>query len=167
MPDFMNEEMIQLCNSDGIPKESAPRSVCHKDPSLTQMVVHLLIFNSKGDIFLQKRSKTKDTYPDMWDTAVGGHVSAGEDVYTALIREAKEELGIDLNTAEFIFKQLNKDDMETELSFVYKTIYEGPFHIDNNEVTDGCFFSIKEIKEQLGKNVFTPNFEKQFKQLLL
>ena len=163
----MNEEIIQLCNTDGIPQGSAPRSVCHKDPSLIQMVVHLLIFNSKGDIFLQKRAKTKDTYPDMWDTAVGGHVSAGEDVYTALVRESKEELGIDLKNAEFIVKQLNKDAAETELSFVYKTIYDGPFHIDNNEVTDGRFFSIEEIKEKLGKNIFTPNFEKEFKTLAL
>ena len=103
----------------------------------------------------------------MWDTAVGGHVSAGEDVYTAIVRESKEELGIDLKNAEFIFRQLNKDDVETELSFVYKTVYDGPFNIDNNEVTDGCFFSIKEIKEKLGKNIFTPNFEKEFSWLSL
>ncbi|MCL2791821.1 MAG: NUDIX domain-containing protein [Spirochaetaceae bacterium] len=163
----MTEEMIQLCDADGIPQGSASRSVCHKDPSMIQMVIHLLIFNSKGDIFLQKRAKTKETYPDMWDTAVGGHVAAGEDAYTALVRESKEELGIDLKNAEFICKQLNKDNTETELSFVYKMIYDGPFHIDNNEVIEGCFFSIKEIKEKLGKNIFTPNFEKQFKTLAL
>ncbi len=163
----MKEEMIQLCNSDGIPEGSAPRSICHKDPSMIQMVVHLLILNSRGEIFLQKRAATKDTYPDMWDTAVGGHVSAGEDIYTALVREAKEELGIDLKNAEFLFTQLNKDETETELSFVYKTNYNGPFKIDNNEVTDGRFFSIKEIKDRLGKNIFTPNFEKEFKILFL
>ena len=167
MMNNMEEEMIQLCTADGIPQGSAPRSVCHKDPSLIQMVVHLLIFSSKGDIFLQKRSKTKDTHPDMWDTAVGGHVSAGEDIYAAIVRESKEELRIDLKNAEFIFKQLNKDEIETELSFVYKTVYDGPFNIDNNEVTDGRFFSIKEIKEKLGKNIFTPNFEKEFEWLSL
>ncbi|MCL2293328.1 MAG: NUDIX domain-containing protein [Spirochaetes bacterium] len=161
----MNEEIIQLCDSDGVPQGNALRSVCHKDPSMIQMVVHLLIFNSKGEIFLQKRSDTKDVYPGMWDTAVGGHVSAGEDIYTSLVRESKEELGIDLKNAEFIFKQLNKSETETELSFVYKTIYDGPFRIDKNEVTDGRFFTIKEIKEKLGKNIFTPNFEKEFKRL--
>jgi len=161
----MNEEMIQLCDSDGVPLGSAARSICHKDPSLIQMVVHLLIFNSRGDVFLQKRSKTKEVYPGMWDSSVGGHVAAGEDAYAALVRESKEELGIELKNAEFICKQLNKDDTETEFSFVYKLIYDGPFCIDNKEVTDGRFFSIKEIKENLGKNIFTPTFEKQFRTL--
>ena len=161
----MNEEIIQLCDYDGIPQGSVARSICHKNPSLIQMVVHLLIFNSRGDIFLQKRSNTKDAYPGMWDSSVGGHVGAGEDTYAALVRESKEELGIELKNAEFICKQLNKDATETELSFVYKLIYDGPFCIDNNEVTEGRFFSINEIKENLGKNIFTPSFEKQFRTL--
>ncbi len=126
------------------------------------MVVHLLVFNSRGDIFLQKRALDKEAYPGRWDTAAGGHVSAGESTFEALVREAKEEIGIDIHKADFLFKQLYKTETETEMSFVYKTEYEGPFEIDNNEVTDGRFFTHREIREKTGKGIFTPNFESEF-----
>ena len=56
--------------------------------------VSLLIFNDSGQLFLQKRSMKKDYSPGQWGASVSGHVDTGEDYDTAVIREAKEELGI-------------------------------------------------------------------------
>ena len=69
-------------------------------------VVHLHVFNSKGDLFLQHRPAWKDIQPDKWDTATGGHVDYGESVEEALYREVKEELGITDFTPVFICKSL-------------------------------------------------------------
>ena len=161
----MNDEMLQLVDLDGNPAGQAPRSVCHSDKSLIQMVVHIEIFNEKGEIFLQKRSETKDLYPGLWDTAVGGHVSAGEKPEEAVIREAEEELGIKPDKLDFLFKYIHENDNETEIAMLYKTVYNGPFYIDNDEVTEGRFYSVEEIETLIGRGYFTDSFELEFSLL--
>src|SRR5476649_1258680 len=61
---------------------------------LLHRAVHVLLFNSRGEVYLQRRSATKDTYPNRWTTSCSGHVDAGEDYDTAVIRELAEELGL-------------------------------------------------------------------------
>ena len=158
----MKEEMLQLVDLDGNPVGEAPRSVCHTDKSLIQMVVHIEIFNDKGEIYLQKRSDTKDLYPGLWDTAVGGHVGAGEKPEEAVLREAEEELGIKPEKLDFLFKYMNENETETEVAVVYKTVYNGPFFIDNDEVVDGRFYTVSEIQSLIGTNCFTKSFELEF-----
>ena len=51
---------------------------------------------------------------------------------------------------------------ETEVSFLYTLVYDGEFNIDHDEVVDGRFFSMAEIKEKLGTGFFTRNFEREF-----
>lgn len=161
----MTEEILQLCDTEGNPSGFAPRSICHKNPDLIQMVVYLFILDSSGKIFIQKRAKDKDSWPGRWDTAVGGHVSAGEGLSDALRREAMEELGIVPGKADFVFRYLNRKQFETEMAFVFKTIYDGPFNIDNIEVDEARFFSRAEIIEKKGIDFFTPDFEKQFDKI--
>ena len=161
----MNDEMLQLVDLDGNPAGTALRSVCHSDKSLIQMVVHIEIFSSTGEIYLQKRSDTKDLYPGLWDTAVGGHVSAGENPVQAVIREAEEELGISVVNPEFLFKYVHENSTETEVAMLYTIVYNGPFKIDMDEVVDGRFHTVSEIKSLLGKNYFTESFEYEFSLL--
>ena len=61
---------------------------------LLHPVIHLHVFNSKGELYLQKRPDWKDIQPGKWDTSVGGHIDLGESVDIALRRETQEELGI-------------------------------------------------------------------------
>ncbi len=163
---IVNEEWLPIVDSNGQIKGKAPRSLCHTDKTLMHPVIHLHVFNKKGELFLQKRPDNKLIQPGKWDTAVGGHVSFGETIEKALLREAKEEIGILDFNPELIARYRWESDVETELVFCFTTIYEGNIVTNDNELNGGKFWKIKEIKSNLGKGVFTPNFEIEFNRFL-
>ena len=156
------EETFPLVDESGSVIGSAPRSVCHNGTKLLHPVVHLHVFNKNGGLFLQKRADNKDIQPGKWDTSVGGHIDYGEDVETALFREAWEELGISGFTPIFDRKYIFESSIEKEFVYSYKTVYDGRFSLNPTEISDGQFWSIEEIKASIGKGVFTPNFEDEF-----
>ena len=156
------EEILPLVNQKGEIIGQAPRSDCHKTKNLMHPVIHLHIFNSKNAIFLQKRAKHKLVQPEKWDTAVGGHVSLGETIEQALLKESKEELGLGDINAKFYKTYVWKSTIETELVYIFIGYYNGKIKIDNNEVDDGKFWNKKEIDLSLKKNIFTENFEYEY-----
>ena len=89
-------EMLPVVDENGNIIDAATRGECHGGSRKLHPVVHLHVFNSKGELYLQKRPGWKDIQPGKWDTAVGGHVDFGENVERALVREVREELGIEL-----------------------------------------------------------------------
>jgi len=157
-----DEETFDIVTPEGKIVGKAPRSAVHGNPELLHPVVHLHIFNNKGQVYLQKRAKTKELQPGKWDTSVGGHVDSGETIDEALKRETLEELGIKNNHFQPLYKYVMRNSFESELVHTFKTIYNGPFKINKDEIDFGRFWSIKEIKKNLGKNIFTPNFEQEF-----
>ena len=158
----MKEEWFPLVNEEGQTIGKATRRECHNGCKWLHPVVHLHIFNKSGDLYLQKRSMTKDIQPGKWDTAVGGHVDYGETIEEALRREVREELGITDFNPVFLMRYVFESKVEKELVNTYRTIYEGPFSPDPEEIEEGRFWSAEEIKAHLGKGVFTPNFESEY-----
>lgn len=161
---LQNEEWLPLVTEKGEVIGKAPRSVCHSDKKYLHPVVHLHVINSKGEIYLQKRPMHK-IQPGKWDTAVGGHISFGEDIETGLKREAFEELGLRDFKARLAANYVWESTIERELVFCFVTNYNDAISINKEELTDGKFWSQKEIKTNLGKNIFTPNFEEEYKKL--
>lgn len=161
----MNDEWFPLVNEKGETTGKATRRECHSGSKLLHPVVHLHIFNDAGELYLQKRSMTKDIQPGKWDTAVGGHIDYGETVEEALYREVREELGITDFIPQFIIRYIFESAVEKELVNTYRTTYNGAFNPDAKELDDGRFWTMPEIKENLEKGVFTPNFEKEFSRL--
>jgi isopentenyldiphosphate isomerase len=160
------EEIFPLVDEEGNTIGEAPRALCHDGESfLLHPVVHLHVFNRKGELYLQKRSSVKDIQPGKWDTSVGGHMSPGEKVTEALAREAREELGIESFVPEFLGRYIWKSQREKELVNSYKTIYDKIPVIDPVEIDDGRFWPFQEIRNDIGKDIFTPNFEHEFKLL--
>lgn len=160
-------EWFPLVNEKGETIGKATRQECHSGSKLLHPVIHLHIFNKKGDLYLQKRSMTKYIQPGKWDTAVGGHIDFGETVKEALKREVIEEIGVTDYIPEFVTSYIFESKIEKELVNTFKTVYEGPFKIDPVELDDGRFWSKQEILDNLDKGVFTPNFEKEYRRLFL
>ncbi len=163
----MKEEWFPLVNEMGETIGKATRKECHSGSKQLHPVIHLHIFNDAGELYLQKRSMTKDIQPGKWDTAVGGHIDYGETVEEALRREVREELGITAFTPQFITRYVFESTIEKELVNTFRTIYNGEIKPDTEELDGGRFWSLEEIKSNLGQNVFTPNFEQEFKRLFL
>lgn len=162
----MSEEIFPLVDEDGKVIGQAPRSICHNGTKLLHPVIHLHLFNREGQLFLQKRSATKDMQPDKWDSSVGGHIDLGETPEQAALREAREELGVIGIELSYITKHIIETEMERELTYCFYGIYNGVYTFDKNEVADGRFWSIEEIKAFCNKGVFTPNFELDFNTFL-
>ncbi|MCD8042635.1 MAG: NUDIX domain-containing protein [Tannerellaceae bacterium] len=163
----MEDEYFPLVNEAGETIGKATRRECHSGTKWLHPVVHLHVFNEQGELYLQKRAVWKDIQPGKWDTAVGGHVDYGETVEVALIREVWEELSIEEFVPEFLASYIFESEIEKELVNTYRTVYTGEIYPNEDEVERGRFWSIQEIQDNLGKGVFTPNFENEFRQVLL
>jgi isopentenyl-diphosphate delta-isomerase type 1 len=158
-------EMFQLVDETGQPVGTAERAACHGNPALIHSVVHLHVLDRAGRLYLQRRSTTKDTNPGLWDTSVGGHVSAGEPVPDALVREAREELGIEAAAARPLFTYLYRSRFESEFAYCFVLEYDGPFSPDPGEIAEGRFFTFTEVEAMVGTGALTPLFEHELPML--
>ena len=156
------EEMLPVVEETGLVVGQASRETAHGTFKFMHPVVHLHIVNRDGELFIQKRSMKKKLLPGKWDTAVGGHVDYGESLETALFRESLEELGFREFNPVYLKSYVWETTQEKELVNVYATV--GNFDLEpcNEEVTEGRYWTMEEIESNLGKNVFTPNFEQEF-----
>lgn len=158
------EDMLPWVDDEGKILGQISRTTAHSGTGEKYLhpVVHLHVLSSKGEIYLQKRAMNKRVQPGMWDTSVGGHVDPGESIEQALMREAAEELSIKDFKLQHFARYKWETDIEAELVFSFVTQYEGPFQLQAAEIDEGRFWSFKEIEQNIGKGVFTPNFEHEF-----
>ena len=162
----MADELFPLVDEAGRVIGSALRSEVHGDPSRLHPVVHCIVTNAQGYLLLQLRSQDKDIQPGKWDTSVGGHVSFGESVEHALLRELGEEIGLrpDPSQLRELYRYVWRSQVESELVHTYACQSEGPFERQESEVDELRFWSEQEVEQALGSGVFTPNFELEFRK---
>lgn len=160
------EEYIEIINEEGNIIGLAPRSEVHGNPLLMHRVVHVLVFNEKGEILLQKRSKNKDVAPGKWDTSVGGHVNPGEDLISSAIREMNEELGILKDDLKYLYSYVHANSYETEHVTTFGVVHDGGITFNREEIEEVRFWSIEEIKKSLGSGILSDNFEQEINMYL-
>src|ERR1700675_3018408 len=93
----MNDEIFDIVKKGDEGGGKRPRFQVHRD-GLKHRAVHVLVFNARGQIFLQKRSMKKDCFPGKWDSSASGHLDSGEDYDACAVRELREEIGLELTT---------------------------------------------------------------------
>ncbi len=160
----MNDELFEIVDESGRVLGVRPRRECHGNPALIHQAVHLLVFNRRGDLFLQKRAKNKDVQPGKWDSSVGGHLQPGETPLQGVLRETEEELGLRGTPVHFVYQYLWRNAREAELIRTYVAISDGPFVLQASEIDEGRFWSPTDIAAHLGQDCFTPNFEFEFQK---
>jgi isopentenyldiphosphate isomerase len=159
------EEWLPLVNDQGAIIGQAPRSACHAGTQMLHPVVHLHVLNHQKHIYLQKRPMNKMVQPGKWDTAVGGHISVGETLETALKREAWEEIGLTQFSAKLVKTYRWDSEIESELVYVFVTNDFKSIHLHSDEVVEGRFWTPKQIESNIGLGILTPNFEQEYQLL--
>ncbi len=137
----MSEEIFDVVNErDEVVGQNTRREV-HR-LGLLHRAVHVLVFNARGEIFLQLRSAKKDRHPSVWDSSASGHVDSGEDYDTTAVREAREEIGLKLSqTPKRLFKIDACAETDAEFVWVYRCENEGPFTLHPDEIDRGDWFT--------------------------
>lgn len=151
-------ELLDIYDDAGHRIGLATRRECHGNPALLHRTAHVVVINCAGDrLLLQKRSAAKDIQPGKWDTAVGGHLDAGEDYETAARRELAEELGItDPGELIHLFDTRIRNDIESEDVRVFLARLDGPFVFVPEEIDEVRFFSPGELACPDNLADFTP-----------
>ena len=137
----MTEEIFDVVNERDEVMDRRPRSEVHR-LGLLHRAVHVLVFNARGEIFLQKRSMKKDRQPGVWDSSASGHVDAGEDYDACVGRELREEIGLSLaRPPRRLFKLDACAETDREFVWVYRGEAEGPFVLNAEEIETGGWFA--------------------------
>lgn len=119
---------------------------------LKHRAVHVLVFNRAGEVFLQKRSMKKDTFPGAWDSSASGHLDSGEDYDACAMRELREEIGLKLKTPpERMFRIESRPETGNEFLWVYRCVSEGPFVLHPEEIEGGEWFTPEKLSKWMAE----------------
>jgi isopentenyldiphosphate isomerase len=119
---------------------------------LMHRAVHVLVSNSRGQVFLQKRSMKKDGEPGLWDSSASGHVDSGESYDSCAARELKEEIGLEPRSApQRLFKLAACAETHQEHTWVYRAESDGPFELNLEELERGDWFAPDEITQWMAQ----------------
>ena len=147
----MPEEIFDIVNDQDEVIDRRPRSEVHR-LGLLHRAVHVLVFNARGEIFLQKRSMKKDRQPGLWDSSASGHVDSGEEYDTCAMRELNEEIGLKISRPpERLFKIRASPETDQEFVWVYRCEAEGPFALNPDEIERGGWFGPQEVTRWIGE----------------
>jgi len=137
----MTEDIFDVVNERDEVIDAKPRSYVHAN-GLLHRAVHILVFNSRGEIFLQKRSMKKDRQPGVWDSSCSGHVDSGENYDETTVRELREELGMKVKSPpQKLFKIDACAETDAEFVWIYRCENDGPFQLHPDEIETGDWFA--------------------------
>ncbi|WP_408895406.1 NUDIX hydrolase [Nocardioides sp. R1-1] len=151
------EEQVALYGDDGRPTgEVVPRSVM-RARNLRHAATLVVVRNSAGEVYVHRRTDTKDVFPGRYDFAAGGVLQAGEDPYDAAVREAAEELGVTGVRMEPLGEADYADEHTAYHAFAFTCVYDGPIAWQPEEVAWGAWVSIARLREMVASLPFVPD----------
>lgn len=155
------DEIFEIVNNVGKVVGQSSRSEVYKK-GLLHRAVNIIVVNSGGKIYLQKRGNV-DVFPKYWDISAAEHLKTGESYEEAARRGLLEELGIktkvvklrDKHPQSASFENNGRNFLENEIVELWCAAYDGEIKIDGVEVVEGRFASLSELKF-LNNTSFTP-----------
>lgn len=155
------DEMLDIVNTQDEVVGQAARSAVHRD-QLMHRATHVILMNSSKQVFMQLRSKSKDTNPGLWDTSAAGHVDAGESYTECAVRELHEELGVLVEPEKL--QEVGRVSASAENGFEFVRIYaatsDDRIRLQASEIDDGKWVSESELDFWLKQrpDAFAPTF---------
>ncbi len=150
------DELVIVVDKDNQETGAVPRremragGLCHR-------ATYILVFNSKGELFVQKRTQTKDVFPGYYDVAAGGVVLAGESYEEGAVRELEEELGVKETPLNSLFDFYYEDEHIRLWGRSFSCVYDGELLLQEEEVESGEFMNVDEVFRLAETEPFTPD----------
>ena len=144
----LSDELFTIVDENDMIVGYKTRKECHHDPNIIHRAVDVVLFDSAGNILLQKRSKQKDTYPGYYTVSASGHIDKGESYEKAARREMEEELGIEKTYAlklAHVGTYIVRLKHEAEMTALFKGTYEGSVSPAHDEVESVQYVSPKKL----------------------
>ncbi|WP_111707947.1 NUDIX hydrolase [Lutibacter citreus] len=172
------DEYIDLLDKNGNKTgKTCLKSEAHKK-GLLHASTHIWIFNNKSEIIIQKRAKNKDTFPNLWDVSVAGHISAGEKPETSALREVEEEIGLLLTIEQLDFISIFKKKVKHHVNLIDNEIHHiymcninfdfDSLKVQKEEVSEIKLITLKKLIDslKLNNNGFVPHGENYYNLVL-
>jgi isopentenyldiphosphate isomerase len=145
----VSQELLDVVDAEDRVIDVRTRGEVHR-LGLMHRSVHILLFNSVGELFIQKRSMNKDNDPGLWDSSAAGHVDSGEEYLDCARRELGEELGVHAALSlDPLFRLPPSDINGMEHCTVYRGEYDGSLTLQEEEIEEGAWISVDEMERRV------------------
>lgn len=168
------DEYVALLTDDGNTTQTrCLKSIAHKK-GYFHATVHIWLFTSNGELLIQKRNPDKDAFPNLWDVSVAGHIEFEEKPIEAALREASEEIGLELQVASLKFIGSHREKhrhhsnfIDNELHHIYISELTQPLtslKLQQEEVSKVKLIPLKKIQEKISKkdSRFVPHYKSYY-----
>jgi len=125
--------------------------------NLPHRATYVLVFNSRQELFVQKRTMSKDVFPGYYDPAAGGVVLAGESYLEGAMRELEEEMGICSVRLETLFEFYFENKRSRVWGAAFSCVYDGDIKLQEEEVECGAFMPVPDILREIDQKSYTPD----------
>lgn len=149
-------EIVQIVDQDNVEIAAVTRGIM-REQKLIHRASYILVFNTDQDLYVQKRTMTKDVYPGYYDVAAGGVVLAGETYEEAAERELAEELGVEGVRLIPCFDHYYEDEANKVWGRIFRCQHNGPFILQEEEIESAGFMSVKQVLAAANSDLFTPD----------
>jgi len=139
------KESLQVVDEQDRPIRGVDRATVHGE-RLLHRAIHIFVLNNAGELFLQRRSYRKDTFPRKWDSSAAGHVDLGESYEACATRELREELGL-VDQPREIGRVPASEKTGQEFIRIYQAEADEIIDLNEEEIETGGFFPLSVIDE--------------------
>jgi len=150
------DEIVTIVDEHNTVVGTAPRRQM-RAKNLPHRSTYILVFNSRGELYVQKRTLSKDVFPGYHDPATGGVVLAGESYQQGAMRELEEEMGIRDVPLTWLFDFYFADERTRVWGGAFSCVYDGPVVLQEEEVESVTLMTPEEILRRAETDPFTPD----------